>query len=103
MLFSCRLSAQEHNCEHNFEHKQIENCSISIPSVVRVFPNPTADIFQITGLKAQNTEGVLFDAQGRIIRVIMLQNGKEINISDLSATIYFLKIPHQPILKIIKL
>jgi Secretion system C-terminal sorting domain len=99
------LSAQSSCLDHN-PSDQLTLCSSEIfkspPSVVRLFPNPTMDLFQITGLKMENTEGVLFDISGRKIRVFKLQNGKENDISDLANAIYFLIIEHEAVFKIIK-
>lgn len=72
-------------------------------SVVRVFPNPTRDIIQITGLKSDDTEGVIFDILGREIRRFKLKNEQEIDMLALSATTYFLFIPNEGTFKIVKL
>lgn len=98
-FISLVMKAQS-SCDHNpadqFVICEIENTpSVSKPLVV--FPNPTSDYFEIQN--AQNTEGVLFDIQGRLLRKIDVTTS--INISDLPNSLYFLKIDSS-ILKIIK-
>jgi hypothetical protein len=62
-----------------------------------VYPNPTADFFT---LESGYTEGVLYAANGQLLRRVNLK--KSVDISDLSSGLYFLKVI-DTVYKIVKL
>jgi hypothetical protein len=65
-----------------------------------IFPNPTSDYFEVKN--AVNTEGVLFDLQGRFVRRFLLNDKTICDISDLPSALYIICVDNQ-IFKIIKI
>lgn len=63
---------------------------------VRVYPNPTQNNLNVTGLDENVTALEIMDISGRVLRVIPQSNlntvNTEINVSNLSSGTYFLKI-----------
>jgi hypothetical protein len=58
---------------------------------IKIFPNPTSDIFQIIlPQEDNNLEKILFDQTGRIL---LKTNENQIDLSNFSAGYFFLQIP----------
>jgi hypothetical protein len=69
---------------------------------VKIFPNPTTDIFQIIlPQEDNNLEKILLDQTGRIL---LKTNENQIDLSNFSAGYFFLQIPQvsQKLWKILK-
>ncbi|MBC8172550.1 MAG: T9SS type A sorting domain-containing protein, partial [Chitinophagales bacterium] len=68
---------------------------------INIYPNPAADYIQISNIEQgiMNEEVFIQNIEGRIIKTIPFSNA--INISDLSAGIYFISI-NNSIAKFIK-
>lgn len=66
------------------------SASYSKPTRFIVYPNPTSDVIWIK-TKLQIKEKTLFDARGRIV-IQIIDDNKNISISDLADGIYYLKI-----------
>lgn len=70
-----------------------DNCVLSIEdnpfSQLKLFPNPTYNTFEISGLNEGNVE--IIDSPGRTVKQMNIGE-KEYSISDLSTGVYFIKI-----------
>lgn len=69
---------------------------------IKIFPNPTSDIFQIIlPQEDNNLEKILFDQTGRML---LKTNENQIDLSNFSAGYFFLQIPQvsQKLWKILK-
>ena len=58
-------------------------------SELKIYPNPTNDTFNISGLKDGNIQ--IMDSQGRVVKEMNLEEGAY-SISELTAGVYFVKI-----------
>lgn len=72
----------------------------------KIFPNPTSDIFMIETTKSERLRGELLDGLGRTLQVFDFQKNMTINIADLPAGFYVIKVmdehSHFGVQKIIK-
>lgn len=57
-----------------------------------MYPNPAKNIVSIEGLKAKTASVGVYDITGKQLKSLSIQHSGNINISDLSAGIYFVKI-----------
>jgi len=59
---------------------------------IGLFPNPTTDQITITGLPAGNHMGQILDATGKTVMEITVSANEQLNISNLAAGMYTLKV-----------
>jgi myo-inositol-hexaphosphate 3-phosphohydrolase len=57
-----------------------------------MYPNPAKNTVSIEGLKAKTASVGVYDITGKQLKSLSIQHSGNINISDLSAGIYFVKI-----------
>ncbi len=87
------INIQNNAAGCNYINEVRDACALGIKdqqlSEVKVYPNPTNDTFEISGL----IEGILeiIDSQGRIVKQMDLNKGTH-SISELSTGVYFVKI-----------
>jgi hypothetical protein len=66
--------------------------NFSISKFIQIYPNPTADVLQLTVLNKTSINIIrLFDSQGKLIKAFDGEV-KDIDVSDLSSGIYYLKV-----------
>ncbi len=68
-----------------------EVLEVQVNSPIEVYPNPSRDKISLNGISEGNTNIQLHDATGKWVQTLVL-SGSEIDISHLSAGIYFLSI-----------
>jgi hypothetical protein len=68
---------------------------------LNLYPNPTSDFIEFSEI-FQNSEIVIYDLNGRIIKKAKLKNTNKLNISDLQNGIYIIQKDRKRIGKIIK-
>jgi hypothetical protein len=68
---------------------------------IDLYPNPAKDIIRIEGLEGEH-EISIYNAMGMKVKTMTLQGDAEINISELPAGLYLLRIGSQRTLKFIK-
>ncbi|MEO1628152.1 MAG: serine hydrolase [Bacteroidota bacterium] len=100
LLIRQGLSADEDKAAtdlHNEIWKRVTrlNCTLtSLPSVtppsIQLFPNPTREQVQVTGIAPESAQLSLYDASGRLLRQIEGQN--QLSIQGLPSGIYLIKV-----------
>ncbi len=75
----------------NFHYSEIKEVRFK-GNEIRIFPNPTTDIFYIEGESLENASFELIDNLGRSILKENLSAEKKIDLSKQAAGIYFLKL-----------
>jgi len=60
-------------------------------SVINVYPNPTRDMVTIT-MNATVAMVEVFDAQGKLLDVITVENGGQVDLSNFDRGVYYLRI-----------
>lgn len=73
---------------------------------ISLFPNPTSSKLNITGVKGKDVSYSLFDLNGIELKSFNASNNKEIDLTDLTSAVYFLRVEDKnqsfKIFKIIK-
>lgn len=92
------VDVQKITFEDNDALNNIESFQIS------VYPNPASDVLTIQGLEETGTEIAvsLFDATGKTSDYKKVQNGNELNISNLTPGAYYIVIDGMPTINFIK-
>ncbi|MDD2636719.1 MAG: T9SS type A sorting domain-containing protein [Bacteroidales bacterium] len=70
-------------------------------SEITIFPNPTNDVLNIRGCE-QITNIAILDISGKIINNIQVSNSKSIDVSNLKAGVYFIKIESAKTSRVLK-
>ena len=81
-----------------FEFTSVDENGIE---AISLYPNPANDLIYLEGLE-EESEISIYNAIGMKVKTTMLQGDAEINISDLPAGLYLLRIGNQRTLKLIK-
>ena len=68
---------------------------------LNVFPNPARDYMKISGVK-NPAKVVIHDLSGRTMKTIEAYKGGKIQLQDLSAGLYFIKIDQEKMIKLMK-
>ncbi len=74
---------------------------LSSVTKVRLFPNPSADFIQISGLK-ENEEYTIYNILGAKIKNGTISENDQIDIRDFTIGLYFLKLRNKSIIKFLK-
>ena len=69
--------------------------------IITLYPNPANDIIHIDGLEGEH-EVQIYNALGMLVMTTTLQGDSEINISDLPAGYYLIRIDSRHAVKFIK-
>lgn len=77
----------------------VQLIAVRCPTAV-LYPNPTGGFFHISGLDADDTEGVVFNAASQLLRRVLLIG--EVDVSDLPQGIFVLRTKNR-VFKFIKL
>lgn len=82
----------------NFSNLSVENF---INERLIIYPNPTSEFIEFSEI-FQNSEIIVYDLNGRIVKEVKLKNTNKLNISDLQNGIYIIQKDRERIGKIIK-
>lgn len=74
---------------------------LSSNSKVRLFPNPSTDFIQISGLK-ENEEYTIYNMLGEVIKNGTISENHKIDIRDFTIGLYFLKLRKKSTIKFLK-
>lgn len=91
----CMVSDQSNTCADSSQLAVNITTSVYNPlnSTLKIFPNPTQNIINITGLnKNQATLVTLHDVQGKLILSTTITENGSIDLSDLSQGVYLVKV-----------
>lgn len=68
-----------------------------------IYPNPSSNFIQIKGKGLENTlNGKIFNSEGRIVKEVVFEKGKNISIVDLTEGVYFIQLENLGLIKFIK-
>ncbi|MEO5675114.1 MAG: T9SS type A sorting domain-containing protein, partial [Chitinophagales bacterium] len=68
------------------------NDAVKETTAIKLFPNPTNDVFKISCDQGQGKQLILFNSTGRMIFEKQVTCGDRVNVSELPDGIYFVKI-----------
>lgn len=98
------------NLTHGFQHQLIITAveeNIDVPVSVKLYPNPASDILniQLASSSLTGMEISMLDSHGRLVKADRIDpdvNEKQINLQDLPAGLYYLRIVKGKLINVYK-
>ncbi|OFY79331.1 MAG: hypothetical protein A2281_16660 [Bacteroidetes bacterium RIFOXYA12_FULL_38_20] len=87
-IYNCALDSLA--IQQLFKEPNTSVDELSENSLINVYPNPTADYIQITGI--ENGDVYIYDSEGRFVKSLILDKSMKIDFSDLPHGNYLLSI-----------